>query len=150
MSNKQLLQSAGDGTAVPAGYVGEVISAESNTFTTTGLANNSTTGFLSITLTPGTWLISASQSFLQNSSTGTAAGSVLSDVSATGNTIAGFGASVVDIGIWPSNNVSQATITHPSFVYSTATSKTIYLNNYMLFTLGTPSRKGTIRAVRIA
>lgn len=140
---------AATGTAISAGYVGEVISVESNSFTTTGLVNNSTTGFLSITLTPGTWLISAGQSFLQNASVGTAAGSVLSDVSASGNTVTGIGASVVDIGTWPSNNVSQFTVTHPSFVYSTATSKTIYLNNYMLFSAGTPSRRGSIRAVRI-
>lgn len=138
------------GVAPAAGYVGEVISAEQNTFITTGMTNSTTVAFLNITLTPGTWLISASQTVLQNGSTGTAFSSTISDVSTSGNTVTGIGLSVTDVNTWPTNNVTSSTTTHPSFVYSTSVSKTIYLNSYALFSVGTPSRKGTIRAVRIA
>jgi hypothetical protein len=58
MANKQLLQSAGDGTAVPAGFVGEVKSVfpAANVgiggFTTIDLTST-------IELTPGVWLLTA-------------------------------------------------------------------------------------------
>jgi hypothetical protein len=137
------------GAAIPAGYVGEEILAEQNSFVTTGLANNSTTGFLTISLTPGVWLISSSQNVLQNSSTGTAVCNVVSDVSTSGNTVTGVGLAATDSCGWPSNNVSSLAILTTPFVYKTTTTKTIYLNSYALFTAGTPSRKGTLRAVRI-
>jgi hypothetical protein len=58
MPNKQLLQSAGDGTAVPQGYVGERLVA---TGAETGLlAGTTTTNLgLGITLTPGVWMAQA-------------------------------------------------------------------------------------------
>ena len=136
------------GAAIPSGYVGEVVSSEQNSFTS-GLTNGATVGLLNITLTPGTWLISASQSVVQNGSTGTALSSVLSDVSATGNTITGLGAGGNDLGAWPPNNTTQSSVTHPSFIYSTTTSKIIYLNTYSVFSSGTPLRRGSIRAIRI-
>lgn len=55
MTQKALLQAAGDGTTTPSGYVGEVISS-------TGTANVLNTGYTnltSITLTPGAWEVSA-------------------------------------------------------------------------------------------
>lgn len=51
MTQKALLQSAGDGTAVPSGYIGEVLS--SNTSGTT--ISTSGTQSLSLTLTAGIW-----------------------------------------------------------------------------------------------
>jgi hypothetical protein len=143
------VKASATGAAIPAGYVGETIIAENNSFVTTGMTNSTTVAFLNITLTPGTWLISASQTVLQNGSTGTAFSSTLSDVSTSGNTMTGIGVSATDNSGWPSNNVHGVTVTHLPFIYSTATSKTIYLNSFALFTIGTPSRKGTIRAVRI-
>jgi hypothetical protein len=137
------------GAAISSGYVGETIVAENNAFVQTGMTNSTTVAFLNITLTPGVWLISASQTVAQNGSTGTAFSSTLSDVSTSGNTVTGIGLSVTDNNGWPPNNVTGLTITHPSFIYSTATSKTIYLNSFALFTAGTPSRKGTLRAIRL-
>lgn len=143
------VKAAETGAAIPAGYVGEEIVAEQNSFVTTGLANNLTTGFLTISLTPGVWLISSSQTVLQNSSTGTALCNVVSDVSTSGNTVTGAGLAATESCGWPSNNVSSLAILTPPFVYKTTTTKTIYLNSYALFTAGTPSRRGTLRAVRI-
>lgn len=65
MANKQLLISSGDGTAVPAGYVGETV---------TGTVTNSvslTTSYASITgtsisLSPGIWMIYAQVSLFLN------------------------------------------------------------------------------------
>jgi hypothetical protein len=57
MTQKSLLQSAGDGTAVPAGYVGEtlrsLVSSETSWPVSTGVWGD----FSSLTLTSGTWLI---------------------------------------------------------------------------------------------
>jgi len=142
-------QLAGSGEALPAGAVGEEISAEQNAFSTTNMATGQT-GFLSITLTPGVWLISAVQAVLQNGSTGTAISSLISDVSNVGNTVTGVGVSITDIGTWPPNNTTSTAVTHPPFVYKTTTNKVIYLNTYAVYSSGTPSRRGSIRAVRIA
>lgn len=61
MTQKALLQSAGDGTAVPAGYVGQVITA-SGTRAFSGVTGSTWyVGTLSsgsgITLPPGVWLV---------------------------------------------------------------------------------------------
>ena len=149
-NNGVQIQGRKSGSAIASGYVGEWVSAEQNAFVSTSLVNNTTVAFLSITLSPGIWFITAQQSVLQNSSTGTAFSSQISDVSSSSSSLTGFGVSVNDVGGWPSNNVSQITLCHPGFVYTTSTSKTIYLNSYALFTAGTPTRRGTIRAVRIA
>ena len=59
MPNKQLLQSAGDGTTIPAGYVGQRLTSSG---TQTGSASGTVTVNLStpITLTPGVWIVQAS------------------------------------------------------------------------------------------
>jgi len=56
MTQKSLLQSAGDGTAVPAGYVGEVLTSSG---TQTGSASGTITVNMGtgVTLTPGTWIV---------------------------------------------------------------------------------------------
>lgn len=54
MANKQLLQSAGDGTAVPAGYIGELRTAtnDANSIASGTIRNTGT-----LTLTPGVYLM---------------------------------------------------------------------------------------------
>lgn len=56
MTAKSLLQSAGDGSAIPAGVIGEIISD------TQGVSCNTTTGaaVAVVTLTAGRWLVSGS------------------------------------------------------------------------------------------
>lgn len=55
MTQKALLQGAGDGTAVPVGYVGELIESNVNSVNVTTTIASAT----SITLTPGVWDIGA-------------------------------------------------------------------------------------------
>ena len=57
MTQKALLQSAGDGTAVPAGYVGERIAFTSRAVTPTAGGWVATQSL--VTLTPGIWLMFA-------------------------------------------------------------------------------------------
>lgn len=61
MPQKQLLQSAGDGTVVPAGYVGQVIIASGSRLFSGTTGNTWWVGTLSsgsgITLTPGVWMV---------------------------------------------------------------------------------------------
>lgn len=54
MADKTLLQSAGDGTAVPAGYVGEI---KRTTFSGVAPSNSSYVNAASLQLTPGTWIL---------------------------------------------------------------------------------------------
>ena len=56
MTQKTLLQSSGDGTAVPASYVGENYPLKLNTDTSVSTAN---TSLISQSLGAGTWLVSA-------------------------------------------------------------------------------------------
>jgi hypothetical protein len=62
MTQKQLLQGAGDGTAVPAGFIGEKLEATiTSTFTQASPVAQTiydVTG-LSISVTPGVWVMSA-------------------------------------------------------------------------------------------
>jgi len=70
MANKQLLQSAGDGTAVPAGYVGEVksasaVSASSTSTNATIVYSNATNELL---LDAGVWHIYYADSYYKDNS----------------------------------------------------------------------------------
>jgi hypothetical protein len=89
MTQKALLQSAGDGTAAPAGYVGEIISSK------TSAATNVTTGVYfdaaTITLTTsGTYRLDASVRYTLNGATVTAWQGELFFGPTTGNTSAGL------------------------------------------------------------
>ena len=75
MANKQQLQSAGDGTAIPAGYVGEVIETASFSDYTCTTSEENITG-ASITLGSGVWRIFYSLSV--NATTGAVAGNITS------------------------------------------------------------------------
>lgn len=55
MPNKQLLQSAGDGTAVPAGYVGEVITQTQSS--NVSLVSSSSVATVARTLQPGSYIL---------------------------------------------------------------------------------------------
>lgn len=63
MPQKQLLQSAGDGTAVPAGYIGQIIQVSPASNVTPG-ASGATITLCQITLTPGVWQVHGKASWL--------------------------------------------------------------------------------------
>lgn len=63
MPQKQLLQSAGDGTAVPAGYIGQIIQVSPASNVTPGAAGATIT-LCQITLTPGVWQVHGKASWL--------------------------------------------------------------------------------------
>ena len=67
MTQKALLQSAGDGTAVPAGYVGQIISSQSTSLI--NLSSNTWIQLSSLTLNSGLWIISYSSAYNKNGST---------------------------------------------------------------------------------
>ena len=69
MTQKALLQSAGDGTAVPAGYVGQVIQVDLSANTIINSTTESDVSNLSLSLTAGVWLISYSLSADINTTT---------------------------------------------------------------------------------
>jgi hypothetical protein len=69
MTQKALLQSAGDGTAIAAGYVGQVIQSDLSTTVSITSATESDVSGLNITLTPGVWMITYSLSADITSST---------------------------------------------------------------------------------
>ena len=142
-------QLAGSGEALPAGAVGEVIFGEQNSLVNFGAANT-TTGLVTITLSPGVWLISASQTVSSNGATVTAFSSIISDTSATASGVTGIGVTVYDLAGPVPTAAAGNSCCHPAFVLTLSASKTLYLNTYGVFTGGTPQRRGTIRAVRIA
>lgn len=74
---------AGPGTAIPAGYIGEVIESQLTTGVTGSTTVNSLTYATFITLTPGRWLIEAGGSVAVTGATGTANVGVLSSVAIT-------------------------------------------------------------------
>jgi hypothetical protein len=66
MAKKQILQQGGDGTAVPAGVIGEVKEGSYNSGTKT--ADIAATNAITLALTPGVWRISATAAFVNSSS----------------------------------------------------------------------------------
>jgi len=152
MSNKQLLQSAGDGTAVPAGYVGEVQLANPVANVTPGASvQDLNKTVVSITLTPGVWAVSG----VVTVNPGTAVGLKFAYVgisltnngsdNSTKNNITGL-----DIA---SSSNSTRYFPTPTRVLTLTSSTTVYLVAGIEYTtLGTClfSTISSIQAVRIA
>ena len=158
MSNKQLLQSAGDGTAVPAGYVGEIVPGTLSVVTATfsgGNAGIATMG--SRTLGVGVWLVFAEEIAYNNArpSTGISiGGSDLYDGSSVivdGKYVASWGATAT-IGEYPTFRVNHTV----NYTVASGT-KVISFRLRCDASSGTPNSGsvtnrayGFIRAVRIA
>lgn len=68
MTQKALLQSAGDGTAVPAGYVGQILSNEGSTQASVG---GTTTDLVVLNIPQGVWQITFQSSCYVYESTAT-------------------------------------------------------------------------------
>lgn len=92
MTQKQLIQGAGDGTAVPAGYIGETISATSYNASDTTLLNGQfvNAAIDTITLTAGTWLLYGTVRIYTVSTTDSLYGIQVNIGTATGNNTTGM------------------------------------------------------------
>jgi len=154
------------GTAVPAGYIGEVITSSVTTATSVG-----TTGqffnLTSITLTPGTYLINASAKYNRNSATFSSVDLEIGFSATTGNSSTGLvtGVNLIekvqDVGLtFTQTPISMPTVylrydgttaTMQNGGTLTPTSGVFYLKGYCgVYSAATPQYYCTVTAVRIA
>lgn len=135
MSNKQLLQSAGDGTAVPAGYVGELKEATNTTTVVLSGAAGTYTDItsMSLSLEPGIWELQTDISLYISGASGITTNGRVGAVVLTDNSnniqrgvVTGFANATTP------NVISQCSIKHRIVVSSTTTYKlraTTFENN---------------------
>ncbi len=148
MTQKSLLQSAGDGTAVAAGYVGERISANPAS-SVSAAASNSWVNLCSITLTPGVWLVNGTSVFTAIGATHTRVGSGISLTSGNIDISTNSAISILDSNISTSNtyiNCGQRYL-------NVSTNTTVYLVGLAVYSaIGTSTWNAVshIQAVRIA
>lgn len=109
MTQKALLQSAGDGTAVPAGYVGErkLASASADISLSTSISDVG----LSFTLEPGEWVVGYRASVYLNNPTGSNANNFVNLVITDGSNVAISGSgSDISVQAQPANAVTSPII----------------------------------------
>jgi hypothetical protein len=148
MTQKQLLQGAGDGTAVPTGFIGEsTFVAGTNSALTTGINLKVQTYTLP---SAGVWMITCCAEFAGSATAcpqqilsinTTDAFSVTPSITVSQGQIAGTSTSPV---------VSNSTLQLQPLFVSTATASSVYIYARASFTGGTLSAQSFIRAVRIA
>jgi hypothetical protein len=140
------------GTLPAAGYIGEVLISKVTT-STNAPATNTKLELTTLTLTPGTWLLSGGITYLRNSSTPSAGNHTVAITTST--TASSIDSSAqLEAGFEVVNTVNTSTA---RYVYAmapavvTVTSNTTYrLNCLALYSAGTPQWRGHIQAVRIA
>jgi len=140
-----------DGSAVPAGYVGEVLTAGSFSNATAG-GSTTNTAVGSLVLTAGTWLVSAV--FIYNPHAGTVPGGQVGAALNLNNNIFGgqqlfLGEVAFALPTTQSNAASATTLSIGATLINT-TGTTIYLNAFAQYSGNAPAFNGKIRAVRIA
>lgn len=148
------------GSALAAGYVGQVIWGPANkntgSLTATG-SSGAWTNFQSIALTAGVWLVFANFQVQANDnstafSTSTSIDFVISATTASGTGVYGF-ACIDYNSLYLSNannnpgNIGAGTI---STVVTPGSTTTYYLNGNITYTGATPKGRGGMMAVRIA
>lgn len=151
MTQKALLQSAGDGTAVPSGYVGEVISA-SQAGTTISVTANTWTDITgcSITLTAGTWDLNAYVHANNSAPSGFVYWAAGITTTAGNNGPTAYGERVGYSTSAPNSTIGNTIIIN-SFRLNLSSNTTYYLKAFVpTGTTGFSAWAGTIRAVRIA
>lgn len=132
------------GGAPFVGAIGEQIRSFIPVGSAVSLTNNTGANITSISLSAGTWDISAIGAF-SGVVTGTLCEISINDTSATAS--ANFGDQTVATSLTPSA-VSGSYLTLPSFRVTLATTTTYYLVAFALFTIGSLSAFGRISAVR--
>lgn len=92
MTQKTQLQGAGDGTAVPAGYIGETVSAIRDQAGDTTLTGGSWVHHSSdfVTLSPGIWILYGAEYIYTPSTTDSLYGTEVNIGTVTGNNTTGF------------------------------------------------------------
>lgn len=130
------------GTAVSAGYIGEVLTASATGVSlTSGSANNNIT---SKSLTPGVWLVTGSASCTATTSTT----SLSVGVNATINTFTTICVDYNQLG-GIAGLTTPIALQAPTQVFTITANTTYYLNVFVTFT-GTGTGTGKIIAIRIA
>lgn len=145
MAQKQLLQSAGDGTAVPAGYVGEVRSFTFN-------VNQTTTGTNQIsladqTISAGRWMAILSGN-LQASNGGT--GTTNNSLSMRIDGSVGSTNLVNSVSIYAVSGTTSIAFPTAVSIIDKSTNWTIGITQNLTFTSGIVASLGQIILVRIA
>jgi hypothetical protein len=125
MTQKALLQSAGDGTAIAAGYAGEVVRSQGSTSLS---AATGTVNVTSVQISAGTWILSG---WLQTTlSADTTTSLLISDTSGTSNVLTGI-THGQDVAMCSQSATGKAGTT-ANILYVTSSNKTIFLNFYRL------------------
>lgn len=145
MPQKSLLQSAGDGTAVPTGYVGEVLSV--NTAALTGLPINPTSFSPVLTLNRGLYLLILTAN--HESTTPTSLNLGLTDGSNTTITFDSFN-SLIATAITNNNAVAAGASIKTTCIMRVTTDGTQYKARFVTFAPAGSQHILSIQAVRIA
>lgn len=156
MTQKTQLQAAGDGTAVPAGYVGETVIASRDGSGDTGLTNYQWTHHSSdfVTLSPGTWILYGTVQVYTGSTTDTAYGLEVNTGTASGNNSTGFNTAshgcIKSIG--PSAAYQKQSMSTIPRVVSISSNTSYYLKAYITSATGGSwfTNGATLIAVRLA
>jgi hypothetical protein len=162
MTAKAQLQSSGDGTAVPAGYVGQLLQNAGGEIEASFGPSNQIAAIASFNLTAGTWLCFGANSFIKNADSYSA-----TDVFVFLSGVSGTSTSGVKLGynksiFLPSATSANFTLTlQPQIVYcdgsnliiagTTTAGTTLYLKHMAPgLTTGQARYSVSLTAIRIA
>jgi hypothetical protein len=146
MAQKAINVAGGDGTAVPTGFALEEIVARSGAYTNFP-ATTVTGDLISVTLTPGVWVLNAQATYFNNGATQTNWGYFIGTVA--GNNVTGradgdntfFGGAVPAAQNFSSGGVS-------GFIVRPTVTTTYYLKHNATYSAGTPQAVGRLSAIR--
>lgn len=145
-SNMASLTSIVDGSTPAAGQIGELLSATTAANTTTGVGSNGVYGnVVSLSVTPGRWLIYGTAAFNTNGATTTAGLQCGVSSSATGVGIGEFDTAQDPVVLGATDLIMAA----PPISANISATTTYYLNTKFNYSAGSPRHRGKIYALRI-
>jgi len=121
MTQKALLQGSGDGTAIPAGYIGEQIAVDITSNTSTTTANTAVDVTQTITLTPGVWKIEAAGQCRLSGAVGRPTGPAYGHVQLADSANTELDASLMEVELPASKDVSHRFYVSAVVTISTST-----------------------------
>lgn len=137
-----LQQGISSGTAIPAGYKGQLVSSVIAFASATSMSSNTPKNVTSISLTAGNWLINGNIFFQGSGGNMTQNAAWISASSAT----------VPDQSLYNSTNTAGASLwalSAPTFTLSISVTTTIYLTGRVVFGAATATACGGIYAIRV-